>query len=257
MPFARVNGTVLHYAVIGTGEPLLLIGGLAMDLRGWGLQVPRFGRRYRLVLPDNRGAGRSESPPGPYTTRMMAEDAVGLLDSLGIRRAHVAGVSMGGMIAQEMALHHPSRVGKLVLASTFACHHGESGFTEECARQFTLPLEKMRRGIERLVYNRARGRIFLQAISRASWRKNWQAGFKAQHDAVMGHDELERLAEIRSAALVITGDGDRIIRPGSSAEIARRLGTARLVVVAGGSHGMIAEECGRFNAEVLSFLGGA
>jgi pimeloyl-ACP methyl ester carboxylesterase len=256
MPFARVNGIMLHYAVIGSGEPLLLIGGLAMDLRGWALQVRRLCRHYRLILLDNRGAGRSESPPGPYTTRMMAEDAIGLLDSLGIGRTHVAGVSMGGMIAQEMALLHPSRVGKLVLASTFACHHGESGFTDECARQFTLPPGQMRGGIERLVYNRMRGRIFLRALSRASWRKGWETGFKAQHDAVMGHDELEHLARIRSAALVITGDRDRIIRPRSSEEIARRLPAARVVMVEGGSHGMVAEDCGRFNTEVLSFLGG-
>src|SRR4029077_10122354 len=110
MTTAKFDSIELYYEEHGRGDPLLLIMGLAADSTAWIFQVPDFARRYRTITFDNRGVGRSSKPPGPYTIHEMADDAVALLDALDVRRAHVVGVSMGGMIAQEIVLRHPSRV---------------------------------------------------------------------------------------------------------------------------------------------------
>src|SRR5512138_2086730 len=107
MPRAQVNGVNLHYVEAGEGEPLLLIMGFGGDHTAWAFQQGAFARQYRVVAFDNRGAGQTSAPDQPYTTAMMAADARGLMDALGIDWAHVIGVSMGGMIAQELALTHP------------------------------------------------------------------------------------------------------------------------------------------------------
>src|SRR6266536_1661770 len=104
MPTAQVNGIDLYYEEQGSGEPLLLIMGFTAHSMLWMMQVPALAQRYRVITLDNRGVGRSSVPPGPHTTRQMADDAAGLLDHLGIEQAGVIGWSMGGMIAQELAL---------------------------------------------------------------------------------------------------------------------------------------------------------
>ena len=119
MSTARVGSLDLYYEEHGSGPPLLLVMGLAADSTAWMFQVPDFEKHFRTIVFDNRGVGRSAKPPGPYTIHEMADDAAGLLNALEIRRAHVVGVSMGGMIAQELALRHPEHVQSLVLACTF------------------------------------------------------------------------------------------------------------------------------------------
>ena len=116
MSIAKVDTVELYYEQHGSGAPLLLIMGLAADSMAWLFQVPEFSKHYRTIVFDNRGVGRSSKPAGPYTISQMADDTAGLLDVLGIARTHVVGVSMGGMIAQELALRHPRLVGGLVLA---------------------------------------------------------------------------------------------------------------------------------------------
>ena len=99
---------------------LLLIAGLSGNTLGSAMLQPALAERFRAIAFDNRGAGRSSAPPGPYTTRQMRDDAAALLDHLGLDRAHVIGQSMGGMIAQELALAHPARVDRMILYGTFA-----------------------------------------------------------------------------------------------------------------------------------------
>src|SRR5262249_9224350 len=119
MPTTQVRDVELYYEEHGSGDPLLCIMGFATDSTGWLLQVPEFAKRYRTIVFDNRGVGRSSKPTGAYTIHEMADEAAGLLDHLKIARAHVLGLSMGGMIAQELVLRHSARVRGLVLAATF------------------------------------------------------------------------------------------------------------------------------------------
>src|SRR3954463_7699123 len=118
------DGVSLHYEMFGRrhGEPVLMIQGLGVDSRGWLLQRPAIGSRYRGIVFDNRGVGRSGKPVGSYDLEQMAADAVSVLDAAGIESAHVVGASMGGVIAQIMAVRDPDRVRSLVLACT-ACRH--------------------------------------------------------------------------------------------------------------------------------------
>src|SRR5206468_12644520 len=111
-------GVNIAYEVLGEGEPLTLVHGLAYDRAGWGGLPAALSAHFRVVLVDNRGVGESDAPPGPYTVAGMAEDVVTVLDDAGIERTNLFGVSLGGYIAQELALTYPERVDKLILAST-------------------------------------------------------------------------------------------------------------------------------------------
>jgi len=119
MPHSQVNVIDLYCEETGNGEPLLLISGLSGTTLGREPVRPALGTRFRVISFDNRGAGRSSAPPSPYSTRQMADDAAALLDRIGVARAHVVALSLGGMIAQELALAHPERVDRLVLLATY------------------------------------------------------------------------------------------------------------------------------------------
>src|SRR5581483_2492164 len=119
MPHARVNGVRLHYEVEGSGQPLLFIAGLGQPAIAWDPElVHTMAKSYQVITYDNRGTGLSDKPDEPYSIALFASDAVGLLDTLSIARAHLFGVSMGGMIAQELGAHYSQRVGSLTLGCT-------------------------------------------------------------------------------------------------------------------------------------------
>ncbi|MGW8322247.1 MAG: alpha/beta fold hydrolase, partial [Thermodesulfobacteriota bacterium] len=138
MPFCRVGDLQVHYRIVGEGPPLVLIMGLSGDLTWWEPLVEELERDFRLVLFDNRGSGLTDMPEGKYSIPMFANDTAGVMACLGIPRAHVFGVSMGGMIAQELVLLYPDRVDRLVLGCT---HSGGDGFTmpsAEAIQKMTL-----------------------------------------------------------------------------------------------------------------------
>ena len=118
MPHTSRDGVSLYWEERGAGDPLLLIMGLGVTLEGWSRLAAELADRYRIILFDNRGVGRSDVPPGPYAISTLAADVAAVLDAAGIDAAHVFGVSMGGMIAQEFALAYPSRVRSLILGCT-------------------------------------------------------------------------------------------------------------------------------------------
>ncbi len=118
MPYQTVNGINIYYEERGSGEPLTLINGLAFPMDLWLAQIQELSKDFRVIALDNRGIGRSDKPDEEYSIAMMASDAVGLLRALGIKKTHVAGLSMGGFIAQEMALSYPDMVSRLILVAT-------------------------------------------------------------------------------------------------------------------------------------------
>jgi len=119
MPDITANGIKIHYEERGQGEPLVLIMGLGADHSLWEKHAAVYEQHFRCILMDNRGAGGSDKPKGPYTTKMMADDTAGLMEALGIEKAHVAGISMGGAIAQNLAIHHPEKVHSQILVATW------------------------------------------------------------------------------------------------------------------------------------------
>ncbi|MGD0932289.1 MAG: alpha/beta hydrolase, partial [Candidatus Korobacteraceae bacterium] len=110
MPCTNSNGCRIHWEESGAGDPLLLIMGLGYSHEMWHRTRPAMAEHYRTIVYDNRGVGKSDLPPGPYPIAQMADDAAAVLDAAGVELAHVYGISMGGMIAQELALKHPARV---------------------------------------------------------------------------------------------------------------------------------------------------
>ena len=118
MPHSTVNGIKIYYEEQGKGEPLILINGLAFPMDLWFAQIRELSKDFRVIALDNRGIGRSDQPDEEYSIAMMASDAVGLLQSLGIAKAHVVGLSMGGFISQEIALSYPEVVNRLILVAT-------------------------------------------------------------------------------------------------------------------------------------------
>ena len=118
MPRVQANGIEIFYEEQGAGQPLLLIAGFACDHANWAKMIPLLASRYRVIVFDNRGVGQTSAPDSLYSIRQMAEDAAGVSDAMGLSRVHVAGHSMGGQIAQELALAHPERVGTLTLLSS-------------------------------------------------------------------------------------------------------------------------------------------
>ncbi len=274
MSMAKVNGIELYYEEHGSGDPLLLIMGLAADSTAWLFQVPDFAKHYRTIVFDNRGVGRSSKPPGPYTIHQMADDTAALLDVIGITRTHVVGVSMGGMIAQELVLRHPQRVRGLVLA----CTYPEPDAEIERQREFSVMQFGGRittSGEMRIDVSALDPMAFFQHLLPSVFNADFiatqlpklmelfggalQYGFSleailGQVAAVMSHKATDRLHQITSPTLVITGDADRLVPSANSDLLAKHIPGARLVKVPGGSHGFNFETPAIFNREVLDFL---
>ena len=257
MPLARLNGINISYQVEGQGEPLVMIMGFTAGRIGWMPQIRFFKKYYRVITFDNRGAGKSDKSPGPYSTRMMADDTVKLMDLLGIDKAHIMGLSMGGMIAQELAINYPQRVMKLVLASSYARQDETSGDTLELARFIHLTPEKKVRAMIGLAFNKPFFRFTFGLLARIQTRftgASGRVGTAGQSEACLRHNTLDRLSSITAPTLVIVGTGDRIIKPVSSEVIAGKIPNAKLVKVEGGSHYFSFEMKNVFNREVLNFL---
>lgn len=268
MPKANVNGINVYYEVHGQGEPLVLIQGFGGGHQGWFFQIRAFKNHYQVITFDNRGIGETDKPREPYTIKTMADDTIGLMDYLGVDKAHVLGASMGGMIAQEIASSYPARVRKLVLVCTST---GEAEITDvhlEMRRAMgitegstevdfrSVDFVKVMQAIISLAFNKRLYRMLLLPISKVQIKSSRSGGHLEQMGAVVGHSTLDRLRLIKAPTLVITGTDDRIVSPQSSEVIAGQISNARLVKVEGGSHAFFMEMRGRFNKEVLDFLKG-
>ena len=274
MSTVRVGDVELYFEEHGNGEPLLLIMGLGADSTAWAFQLPAFRERYHTVVFDNRGVGRSSKPAGPYSIHQMADDAAGLMAHLGIRSAHVCGVSMGGMIAQELALRHPEVVRSLVLGCTYPepdadvenqrlMSLGRFGGTVTAEGRMEIdvkaldPMQFLQHMLPNVFNEEFIARELpklLQVFSGALQYGFSMEAILGQVAAVMSHKTTDRLHQIRVPTLVITGDADRLVPPGNSEILARHIPGAKLVTLAGGSHGFNFETPDLFNHEVLGFL---
>ena len=264
MPFTKsVDGIRVHYQLAGRvdGEPLLMLMGLGADSRGWIMQQRALGSRYRLVMVDNRGAGRSDKPPGAYDLLTMADDAIACLRAAGFDSAHVLGASMGGIVAQVIAAHHPERVRSLVLACT-ACRHHQ--WRRELLEEWIemARTDGMRRfartNMEWLIGGRSLRRVALGMHLFGPLAFNLSGpAFISQVQAILAMDETfaSSLSAVVAPTLVMVGSQDRLTPTGDSEEVASRIAGAELEVVRGGAHLFMVEHAVTFNRLVLDFLG--
>lgn len=256
------DGTRISYDVFGRrdGEPLLLIHGLGADRRGWVLQRRALACRFRCITLDNRGVGRSDKPAGPYSLDVMVDDALAALDAAGFASAHVLGASMGGIVAQILAVRHPDRVRSLVLACT-ACRHlrWRRELLEEWAQtaQAQGMREFTRRNLRWLVGPRSLRRLWPAMTILGPLAVSVPVpSFLAQLHGILDQgDELRGLlATISVPTLVIVGSQDILTPRGDSDEIASLIPGAELAVVRGGAHLFMVEHASEFNRTVVEFL---
>jgi 3-oxoadipate enol-lactonase len=245
----------IAYETHGGGPPLLLIQGLGYPRWGWDPLATPLAKSFRVITFDNRGIGESETPPGPYSTRMLAEDAVGVLDALGLERAHVCGASLGGMVAQEVAVSWPERVDRLVLFCTTP-GNGAYPMPEQTVRLFEeswamAPEVAIKRFTENSL---ATSSPVVEELTRRRIAEPPNSdGWLAQAAAGRGFQGVE-LADIRARTLVVHGTEDNVIDVRNAGLLAERIDGARLVLVAGVGHMFWWEQPERVVTIVREFL---
>ncbi len=264
MPTVTVDGVRLFYEEAGAPDapPLVLIMGWGGDHTAWALQAPAFAAEHRVIALDNRGAGQSAVPEGPYTIPGMAADVVGLMDALGLARAHICGASMGGMVAQELALRHPDRVRTLQLHCTTAQVDAYGRFLID-----TLLAVKARGDREENVRAIMPWILCRKTMAeRPDFIRFWidraltypypigLEGLSRQADAIRGHDTVARLGEIRVPTLVTTGTEDILVPPASSRDLHARILGSSLVELQDAGHLHFIEQAEKFNETCLGFL---
>jgi pimeloyl-ACP methyl ester carboxylesterase len=261
MPKVQANGIEIFYEENGTGEPLLLIAGFACDHTNWSQMIPLLASRYRVIVFDNRGVGQSSAPDTPYSIRQMAEDAAGLLDAVGLRSVHVAGHSMGGQIAQELALAHPERVKTLMLLSSCAriddrgkavieswgdlprLVDAETGLRLSFPWIYTSRFYATPGAIERIIKQ-----VFSNPFPPTP------VGIYRQSRAITSCDTSTRLDQIKCPTLVGVGNEDILSGLPFSEQLARGIHGSQLAVLEKCAHGLPTESPEATAAVILDFL---
>lgn len=262
MPYKNVGDTSLYYEIHGQGYPLLMIRGLGSNADHWYSQLPALAAKYKVVVFDNRGIARSSDPGGGFGAADMAADALGLLDGLKIARAHVMGLSMGGMVAQELAIMHPKRIKGLVLACT---HPGGENQVRPSREVEKLFIEMVYAATTQSKINAASTLFDPKTLDERPELAAEYAQVSLKHPAgpeilikqwkaVLAHDAYDRLPRIKAPTLVLTGDADVLIPPGNSRILAERIPGARLVIAPGGGHQILVEQADYCNRAILEFL---
>ena len=261
MPIAKIGDVSLNYTVEGSGDWLVLIGGYASgNWQAWGAQLAELSKTWRVLAFDNRGIGASDVPDYPYTTRMMALDALGLMDHLGIERAHVLGKSLGGAIAQWVAIEQPQRVRSLAMSSTFArpskrftkmvewwvATAGSAGFSALFPGQLTY--------FYSAEYYEANFAAIEKATATLVGVNRPLKGFAHTGHAAVTHDTWDRLAEIRVPTLILCGEEDVITPPRHSLEFGARIPGAEVHIEPRTLHGLMTEKPETFRRVKEFFL---
>ncbi|MBZ5533170.1 MAG: alpha/beta hydrolase [Acidobacteriia bacterium] len=258
MSFIENQGARIYWDEQGKGEPVLLIMGLGYPSPMWHRTRPVLAAHYRTLALDNRGSGRSDVPPGPYPIALMASDAAAVLDAAAVESAHVFGLSMGGMIAQEFALQYPKRVRSLILGCTASggptAVRAEAEVTKILMARDITP-EQAALAIRPYTYDPATP---LEKMDEdLAIRRQWlprPEGFQAQLQGILAWEAYSRLEQIKAPTLVIHGESDRLVPPGNGKLIAERIPGAKLVMLAHASHILTTDQPEAAHRAILEFL---
>ena len=262
MPKVNVNGCNIHYESHGQGLPLVLIMGLRRNIEWWYCQIAELSKHFKVIAFDNRGAGRSDKPEMDYSIKLFADDTSKLMEKLDIQHANILGVSMGGYIAQELAINYPEKVDALALGCT-SCGGGKAVLMKaERMKKFTAnegltPEEILKKDMDIYFSDEFIGKNpdKIAKFNEISMRYYQPAhAFERQFSACLKHDVVSRIKNIDQPILILTGDEDPLVPPENSYILKELLPKAQLSIYAKGRHCFFMEFSDRFNHEVISFF---
>lgn len=252
------NGEIkIYHEIHGQGDPLLLIHGLGSSSRDWEPQLSHFSRLFKVITLDLRGQGRSSKPPGPYTISMFAEDTARLLEGLDCGPVHLLGISLGGMVAFQMALDFPELIKKLVIVNSVPelVPRGLGDLLAYWQRLLIIRLLGMKKmgGVLAERFFTEPGQEDIKEVFIERWSENHKPSYRAALKAAYGWSVRERLGEIDLPTLVLGAEGDYFPTSEKEAYTALIPG-ARLVVIKNSKHALPAEKPEEFNQVVEEFL---
>lgn len=261
MPKTRVDQLQFFYNQDGHGDHVVWIQGLGLNHHAWALQMPLFTQHCRCLTFDNRDTGQSDRSPSPYTIRTMADDTVGLMDALAIQKAHIVGISMGGAIAQELAINYPARVRRLVLAATYtsADPRGADLLNSFVLMRARFSREEYLRATSPWVFTHQDYRIpglVESAIEQIMEDPYFLPAnvYARQVEAALSHFTEDRLDQIKAPTLIVAGDEDTLTPMRFARTLHERIPGAKLAVIRGAGHALILTHAEEFNHLALPFL---
>ena len=259
MAFVENQGARIYWDEHGQGDPILLIMGLGVTSHMWHRTRPLLAKQFRTLAFDNRGVGQSDVPPGSYSIPLMASDAAAVLDAAQVESAHIFGVSMGGMIAQELALQNARRVRSLILGCTSPGGPTAVRAEKEAAQMLmargNMTTEEALEAPVPFIYDRATPREWIDEdiAIRRRWFPRSEA-YMAQLQGILAWESYSRIPAISVPTLVIHGESDRLIPPGNGKLIAERIPGAKLVMIPHASHLFATDQPEATYSALLNFL---
>ena len=262
MPEVQANGIRIHYEERGQGDPLILIMGLGADGPVWEEHAKVYEAHFHCILMDNRGVGKSEKPAGPYAIRMMADDTAGLMDALKIDQARVAGISMGGAIAQELSINYPQKVRSQIVACSWAkC----DTYARTVFEHFKIVRSRLRgdewlKTLELWIFTAPHYETNyedLVQIQKDTWGYEYQQpqySFEAQCDACITHDTTSQLGQIKTPTLITVGQDDIFTPLRFSEFLHEQIASSELFVMKHCGHAHHWEDLQSFNSKTLEWL---
>jgi 3-oxoadipate enol-lactonase len=259
MAYVENQGVRIYWEEAGEGEPLILIMGLASTIDMWHRTKPLVAEHYRTILIENRGVGRSDVPPPPYTIASMASDVAAVMDAAGIAKARVFGISMGGMIAQEFTLNYPERVQSLILGCTnFGGKHLKTAtpkVLDVLKSRGTMNPEDAARAMAPHTYdaNTPKERVEEDLQIRLQWFPTPE-GYFGQLGAILSWESRERLDQINAPTMVIHGETDELVPPENGRMIADLIPNAKLLMLPNTSHIFMTDQPEISHEAILNFF---
>jgi pimeloyl-ACP methyl ester carboxylesterase len=257
MPSASLNGIDLRYEIAGDGPPVVFLHGLGSSADDWALQIPEFARHFRVVTLDMRGHGASKARNG-YSIEQMADDVAGLLTQLGLRPAHVVGLSLGGCVSIALGIRHPVCVRALVLVNTFAKYQPPPGGRRRTLKRLWLllfaPISEVAKFVARGLFPKPEQRPLYEAAV-ASLSKNPKSSYWAALNALRKFDARAELYRINCPTLVVMGERDMTVPSSAGIFLRNNIPDAQQLIILDSGHATPMDQHNAFNMAVTRFLG--